>query len=100
MANKSFFDNILSKKQHKLTAAKFKSLYELNTSEQGSNRRQQGESNIWCHKVFLKYLEEGERDGPTLEDLLVFITGSDSVSLLGFDHLINVKFYDFTGDDS
>ena len=74
-ANKSVFDNILSNKQDKLTAAEFKSLYELNTSEQGSNSRQQEESTIYCYEVFLKDLEEGERDDPTLEDLLVLITG-------------------------
>ena len=50
LANKSVFDNILSNKQEKLTAAKFKSLYELNTSEQGSNSRQQEESTIYCLK--------------------------------------------------
>lgn len=92
-------NNILSNKQEKLTAAKFKSLYELNTSEQGSNSRQQEESTIYCFEVFLKDLEEGERDGLALEDLLVFITGSDTVPPLGFDHVITVEFYDFTGND-
>ena len=99
LANKSVFDNILSNKQEKLTAAKFKSLYELNTSEQGSNSRQQEESTIYCFEVFLKDLEEGERDGLALEDLLVFITGSDTVPPLGFDHVITVEFYDVTGND-
>ena len=99
MANKSVFDNILSNKQDKLTAARFKSLNELNTSEQGSNSRQQEESTIYCYEVFLKDVEEGETDGLTLEDLLVFITGSDTVPLLGFDHVITVEFYDFSGND-
>ena len=68
LANNSVFDNILSNKQDKLTAAKFKSLYELNTSEQGSNSRQEEESTIFCFEGFLKDLEEGDRDGLTLED--------------------------------
>lgn len=37
---------------------------------------------IYCFELFLKDLEEDEADGLTLKDLLVFINGADSVSLL------------------
>lgn len=35
--------------------------------------------------------------GLTLEDLLVFTTGTDCVPPLGFDKLITIEFYDFDG---
>lgn len=36
--------------------------------------------------------------GLTLEDLLVFTTGTDCVPPLGFDKLITIEFYDFDGN--
>ena len=97
-SNKAVFDAILSNKHDKLTASTFMSLYELDHSEQGSNRRDQENSTIYCFELFLKDLEEGEVNMLTLEDLLVFITGSDSVPPLGFDRLITVEFFDFDGN--
>lgn len=94
-ANKAVFDAILSNKCEKLTASSFMSLYELDRSEKGSNRREQEDNTIYCLELFLKDLEEGEVDSLTLEDLLVFITGADSVPPLGFDQLITVDFFDF-----
>ena len=94
LANKSVFDNILSNKQDKATATKFKFLYELDTSEQGSSSKHQEVSTIYCYEVFLKDLEEGERDSLTLEDLLVFITGSDTVPWIR-----SPNYCDVTGND-
>lgn len=96
--NQSVFDAILSSKHDKLTLGAFSSLYELDRSEKGSNNRSREDSTIYCFELFLKDLEEGEADGLTLEDLLVFITGADSVPPLGFQQLISVQFYDFTGN--
>lgn len=96
--NQSVFDAILSSKHDKLTLGAFSSLHELDRSEKGSNNRSREDSTIYCFELFLKDLEEGEADGLTLEDLLVFITGADSVPPLGFQQLISVQFYDFTGN--
>ena len=98
MANKSVFDAILGNKQDKLTLTAFKSLYEVVHSDKGSNSRNQEESTIYCFELFLQDLEEGEADGLTLEDLLIFTTGTGSAPPLGFDHLITVEFYDFVGN--
>ena len=85
--NQSVFDAILSSKHDKLTLGAFSSLYELDRSEKGSNNRSREDSTIYCFELFLKDLEEGEADGLTLEDLLVFITGADSFPPLGFQQL-------------
>lgn len=76
-ANKSVFDD-------KLTSTAFMSLYELDCSVQGSNSRNWEDGTIYCFELFLKDLEEGEVDSLTLENLLVFITGADSVSQIRF----------------
>ena len=98
MANQSVFDAILSSSHEKLTLSAFTSLYWLKRSEVGSNDRSREDSTVYCFGLFLKDLEEDEADDLTLKDLLVFISGADSVPLLGFDHLISVHFYDFIGN--
>ena len=98
MENQSVFDATLSSSHENLTLIIFTSLYELKRSEVGSNNRSREDSTIYCFELFLKDLEEDEVDGLTLKDLLVFISGADSVPPLGFDHLISVHFYDFIGN--
>ena len=99
MNNEAVFELILGNKQQKLTAQKFKSLYRINFVDQGSNGRDKGESTIYCFELFLKDLEEGEIDGLSLEDLLVFVSGADTVPSLGFDRPIAIEFYDIVNNE-
>ena len=98
MGNKALFDSILGNQHQRLTKVTFMSLYELYRSEEGSNKRDKEDSTIYCFEFFLQDLEEGEVNGLTLEDLLVFITGTDFAPPLGFDNLITIEFYDFDGN--
>lgn len=96
-ANKFAFVSFLSGKQKKLTLHDFKSVYKVQNSESGSNDKAREDSTIYCFELFLQDLEEGEISELTLEDLLVFITGSDHIPPLGFEQAITIYFYNFDG---
>ncbi|XP_072559957.1 G2/M phase-specific E3 ubiquitin-protein ligase-like isoform X2 [Paramormyrops kingsleyae] len=75
----------------KLTAETLEQLFKEERSEYGSNKYDQ-ESEAVCHwRDYLLETEMGITD-VTLEEILVFATGSDSVPTLGFDPQPTVQF--------
>ena len=94
--NKHVFKKLLGDEPDKLTFTKFKSLYKVEFSEEGSNKRISENQTIYCFEVFLQDLSEGTIDGLALCDLLNFITGADQVPPLGFPNLIEIQFYNYS----
>ena len=99
-ANEFAFVPFLSNKQKKLTVDDIKSAYEIQYSDSGSNNRLKEDSTTYCFELFLQDLQDGEITDSelTLEDLLIFITGSDHIPPLGFKQPIKIYFYDFYGN--
>ena len=83
MSNVSLFELLLSNKRPKLTCNKFEELYTIDFSCQGSNKRSKEEDVIYCFELFLTDLEDGQVNQLSLEELLIFIIGSDVVQHLG-----------------
>lgn len=81
MKNDNVFTAILSNSIDALDFTKFKSLYRVNFSEDGSNRKNDEEKTMYCFEIFLQDLQEQPEgiDGLGFKELLVFITGADSV---------------------
>ncbi len=94
MSNMSLFELLLSNKRPKLTCSKFKELYTIDSSCQGSNNRSREEDAVYCFELFLADLEDGQVEQLSLEELLIFITGADAVPHLGFERSITIQFYD------
>lgn len=95
--NSELFAAVLSDRQAKLNTVAFKKLYNVDFSDDGSNRRDSEERTIYCFELFLQDLEEQVVPDLSLEDLLCFITGADSIPRpLGFDDPIAINFYDMT----
>ena len=99
-ANESVFSSFLSSKQKNLNLEDFKTTYNVRYSESGSNDKTKEDSTMYCFQLFLQDLEDedGEVDELTLEDLLIFISGSDYIPPLGFEHAIEILFHDFKGN--
>ncbi|XP_028409263.1 G2/M phase-specific E3 ubiquitin-protein ligase-like [Dendronephthya gigantea] len=95
LQNRGLFDLILGNQHPVLTKSTFMALYELNRSEEGSNERSKEDTTIYCFKVFLQDLEEGDVHRISLEDLLVFNTGANCFPPLGFSKKIIIDFYNF-----
>ena len=93
MKNKSVFQAVLGDTIEHLTVAKFKRLYKINYSEQGSNYRIKETETMYSFEVYLQDLDEGCVDELGLEDLLIFITGAAAVPPLGFDRFLAIDFY-------
>jgi len=92
--NYNVFQAVLSNNIDKLTSALLQKHYTVCFSEAGSNRKEKELETIYSFDVFQKDLEEGEMEDLHLSDLLVFMTGADSIPPLGFDSKITVEFYD------
>ena len=71
---------------------KFKELYTIDFSCQGSNNRNREEDVVYCFEVFLTDLEDRQVNQLSLEELMIFITGSDVVPHLGFERQITIQF--------
>lgn len=95
MNNTGVFNVVLSKNNNeKLSFLSIKKLYRVNYSEDGSNDRENERKTMYCFQVFLQDLEDNEVEDLSLQDLLIFVTGADSIPPLGFDNLITIDFYD------
>eukprot|EP00794_Sanderia_malayensis_P013168 gene13168-14518_t len=94
MSNVPLFAMIMSNNKVKLTPEKFKTLYKVDFSPEGSNQRTLEDSAIYFFELFLADLDEGEIDGLSLQDLLVFISGADKNPPLGFATPLTIGFYD------
>ena len=70
----------------------FKELYTIDFSCQGSNNRNREEDVVYCFEVFLTDLEDRQVNQLSLEELMIFITGSDVVPHLGFERQITIQF--------
>ncbi|XP_039525893.1 G2/M phase-specific E3 ubiquitin-protein ligase-like [Pimephales promelas] len=77
----------------KLSRNDVRGLFDIKWSLQGSNKRDQEEDTIFLWEWWLMSIENNELD-VTLEDLLIFVTGADSVPPLGFPHNCEIQFYD------
>jgi len=95
MSNDKVFKVVLSKDSNeKLSFLSMKKMIQVNYSLSGSNDKGGEDKTMYCFDTFLQDLEEGEVDDLSLRDLLVFITGADSIPPLGFDDPITLNFYD------
>ena len=94
MNNPGIFKIVLGAENQKLSAQRFKKLYSIMYSDKGSNDRDKEDKTIYCLDLYLQDLEEEEVNGVTLEDLLIFTTGADTVPPLGFDGPILIEFYE------
>ena len=94
MNNPGIFKIVLGAGNPKLSAQSFKKLYSIMYSDKGSNDRDKEDKTIYCLELYLQDIEEEEVNGVTLEDLLVFTTGADTVPPLGFDGPIHIEFYE------
>ena len=54
--------------------------------------RELEEKTVYSFELFLRDVEGGEIECLTLEDLIVFVTGADTIPPLGFDDKIRAKF--------
>ncbi|XP_016376062.1 G2/M phase-specific E3 ubiquitin-protein ligase-like [Sinocyclocheilus rhinocerous] len=77
----------------KLSRNDIRGLFDIKWSPQGSNKRDQEEDTIFLWEWWLMSIENNELD-VTLEDILIFVTGADSVPTLGFPHNCEIQFYD------
>ncbi|XP_067046010.1 uncharacterized protein [Acropora muricata] len=94
MNNPGIFKTVLGAGNQKLSAQSFKKFYSIVYSGKGSNDRDKEDKKIYCLDLYLQDLEEEEVNGVTLEDLLVFTTGADTVPPLAFDGPILIEFYE------
>ena len=94
MNNPGIFKIVLGVENQKLSAQSFKKLYSIMYSDKGSSDRDKEDKTIYCLDLYLQDLEEEEVNGVTLEDLLIFTTGADTVPPLGFDGPICIEFYE------
>ncbi|XP_044175097.1 G2/M phase-specific E3 ubiquitin-protein ligase-like isoform X2 [Acropora millepora] len=77
----------------KLTASRMDSLFVPELAEEGANVRPQQELIIMHWRDYLQDCEE-RKEGPTLEKILVFATGADSIPPMGFLPSPTVQFWD------
>ncbi|XP_077100303.1 uncharacterized protein LOC143751604 isoform X2 [Siphateles boraxobius] len=86
-----FYDMFVNE-QRPLQAKDLCSLFYVNFSPQGSNRRAKENQNICYWRDWLIDVEEGETDGVTLEMIMEFVTGASTVPPLGFPHRPEIEF--------
>ncbi|XP_052008021.1 G2/M phase-specific E3 ubiquitin-protein ligase-like [Xyrauchen texanus] len=78
--------------QEKLSRNDIRNLFTISWSPQGSNHREQEEETVFHWECWLMSIQEEDMD-ISFEDLLVFVTGADSVPPLGFPHKCQLDFY-------
>ncbi|XP_056099424.1 uncharacterized protein LOC130078001 isoform X3 [Rhinichthys klamathensis goyatoka] len=86
-----FYDMFVNE-QRPLQAKDLCSLFYVNFSPQGSNRRAKENQTICYWRDWLIDVEEGETDGVTLEMIMEFVTGASTVPPLGFPHRPEIEF--------
>ncbi|XP_062302074.1 G2/M phase-specific E3 ubiquitin-protein ligase-like [Osmerus eperlanus] len=92
-ANYAAFLPVFTDMSSPLTRQSLKSLFSVNYSTRGTNRREQEEDTIFSWEVFLKMVEDSQAD-VTFEDIFIFITSADMIPPLGFQEQPTIEFYD------
>ncbi|CAM4672662.1 unnamed protein product [Leuciscus chuanchicus] len=88
----ALFNDMFVNEQRPLQAKDLCSLFYVNFSPQGSNRRAKENQTICYWRDWLIDVEEGETDGVTLEMIMEFATGASTVPPLGFPHRPEIEF--------
>lgn len=89
--NVSLFHDLFCYSEEQLTASKFRELFNVCFSLQGSNDREREEQTcLWWEEL----IHEGTIPFPKL---LEFVSGCSEVPPLGFDKKIDIKFYNQDG---
>ncbi|XDV29252.1 hypothetical protein PO909_032392, partial [Leuciscus waleckii] len=88
----ALFNDMFVNEQRPLQAKDLCSLFYVNFSPQGSNRRAKENQTICYWRDWLIDVEEGETDGVTLEMIMEFATGASTVPPLGFPHCPEIEF--------
>ncbi|XP_017323374.1 G2/M phase-specific E3 ubiquitin-protein ligase isoform X2 [Ictalurus punctatus] len=83
---------IFTKTNERLSRASFRALFEISWSAEGSKRREDEEETIYYWELVLKMIEDKETE-LHFEELLVFITATDEVPVLGFPEKLSIHFY-------
>ncbi|KAK3540209.1 hypothetical protein QTP70_028402 [Hemibagrus guttatus] len=91
-ANWIDFLPIFTKTYERLSRSSFRALFEISWSAEGTKRREEEEETIYYWELVLKMIEEQETE-LCFEELLVFITASDEVPVLGFPEKLSIHFY-------
>ncbi|KAL1270818.1 hypothetical protein QQF64_029834 [Cirrhinus molitorella] len=90
--NSALFYDMFVNEEKPLQAKDLCSLFKVNFSPQGSNRRARENKTI-CHwRDWLIDVEEGECDPINLQLIMEFTTGASSVPPLGFPHSPQIEF--------
>lgn len=81
-----------------LTVASFRNLINVNFTVPGSNAsneaREGEEATILWWEEYLDKLERSDEEG-LLRQLLIFISGADNISVLGFHKMLEIDFFNY-----
>lgn len=91
-ANSTQFKTLFCHQCLSLNKEQFQSLFKINFSEEGSNKRFFEEETMYSWELFLQDVCDGNIQA-TLEELLSFITGADQIPPTGFSKCIDIIFY-------
>ncbi|KAK2840752.1 hypothetical protein Q7C36_012331 [Tachysurus vachellii] len=91
-ANWTDFLPIFTKTYERLLLSSFRALFDIGWSAEGTKRREEEEETIYHWELVLKMIDEQETE-LGFEELLVFITASDEVPVLGFNEKLSIHFY-------
>ncbi|XP_055073116.2 uncharacterized protein [Misgurnus anguillicaudatus] len=90
--NPVVFYNMFVSEEIPLQAKDLCTLFEVDFSVQGSNRRDRDNMTICFWRDWLIDIEEGECSPVTLEKVLEFTSGASTVPVLGFPHRPQIQF--------
>ncbi|ROI15246.1 G2/M phase-specific E3 ubiquitin-protein ligase [Anabarilius grahami] len=90
--NWKVFLPLFTNEQKGLTRDEFRALFTICWSEEGSNLREREEDTIFCWELLLNSIQE-KQSTITFQEMLVFITGADSIPPLGFPGEPRIEFY-------
>ncbi|XP_039678115.1 G2/M phase-specific E3 ubiquitin-protein ligase-like isoform X1 [Perca fluviatilis] len=90
--NPAVFYNMFVSEKIPLQAKELCTLFDVDFSVQGSNRRDRENQTICFWRDWLIEIEEGECSPVTLEKVLEFTTGASTVPPLGFPHRPQIQF--------
>ncbi|MCI4381193.1 hypothetical protein PGIGA_G00248760 [Pangasianodon gigas] len=83
---------IFTKTNKKISRSSFRALFEISWSAEGTKRREEEEETIYSWELVLKMIKDKETE-LRFEELLVFITATDEVPVLGFPDKLSIHFY-------
>ncbi|TRY65131.1 hypothetical protein DNTS_022286, partial [Danionella cerebrum] len=88
----ALFYDMFVKEQRPLLAKDLSSLFQVDFSPQGSNKRSLENRTICYWRDWLIDVEEGEINSVTLESIMEFATGASTIPPLGFPHQPEIQF--------